>query len=53
MEHRPGPIQIGYTTHDYYTIVDTPKAPFDGIGSNQAGPWTGVLDYACELASGL
>ena len=46
-----GPIQIGYTTHDYYTIVDTPKAPFDGIGSNQAGPWTGVLDYACELAS--
>jgi hypothetical protein len=52
------PIQISSTSHIYYTLLDTPKAPFDGsaynedtpVIYNQAGPWVAVLDSACVWA---
>jgi len=34
-----------YTTHTYYTVLTTPQSPM-------AEPWSNVLDYACEWASG-
>lgn len=34
-----------YTEHIYYTLLSTPLAPM-------AQPWTGVLDLACNWASG-
>ena len=33
------------TYHSYYTLLATPQAPM-------AEPWTDVLDYACDWASG-
>ena len=37
---------IGNTgTHTYYTVITTPQAPMDE-------PWTEVLDYSCDWASG-
>ncbi|MFH1940756.1 MAG: hypothetical protein ABIL68_01535 [bacterium] len=32
--------------HKYYIVLDTPQAPM-------SEPWTGVLDYSCDWASGL
>lgn len=34
-----------YTTHTYYTLLSTPQAPM-------AEPWSSVLEYACDWASG-
>ena len=42
---------ISNTDHDFYALVDYPTAPFDG--SDQAGPWTEVLDYSYDWANGL
>jgi len=36
---------LGYSTHNYYTVLDTPVAPM-------SQPWTEVLDWSCEQASG-
>jgi hypothetical protein len=33
--------ELGYSTHKYYTVLDTPVAPMDE-------PWTEVLDYSCD-----
>ena len=33
---------IRNTDHDFYALADYPEAPFDGVGDNQAGPWTAV-----------
>ena len=54
----PATAIIGNTSHIYYTVVDAPKAPFDGsvysngtpVIYNQTGPWVAVLDSACAWA---
>lgn len=38
-------LSTNYTTHTYYTLLTTPQAPM-------AEPWSSVLDYACDWASG-
>lgn len=35
---------LGYSTHNYYTVLDTPVAPM-------SKPWTEVLDYSCDWAA--
>lgn len=43
------------TTHQIYTILDLPRAPWGQPGSVFPGfqvPWTDVLDWACAWASG-
>jgi hypothetical protein len=40
------PLWIGETgDHEYYTLLDEPQSPM-------TVPWTDVLDYACDWASG-
>jgi hypothetical protein len=38
------PINIANSSHEYYTVLDTPKAPM-------SEPWTEVLDYSCNWAT--
>ena len=39
------PYAMGSTNHSFYTLLAAPQAPL-------AEPWTDVLDYACNWASG-
>jgi hypothetical protein len=41
----PTPVDVGTTYHTVYTLLNTPQSPM-------TEPWTEVLDYACEWASG-
>ncbi len=38
-------LSTNYTTHTYYTLLTTPQVPM-------TEPWSSVLGYACEWASG-
>ncbi len=41
-----GPISIGTSgTHTYYTLLSTPQSPMEE-------PWTDVLEFSCDWASG-
>ena len=44
-ESQSPPKVLGYTDHDYYTVLANPQSPM-------STPWTEVLDYACDWASG-
>ena len=41
----PNPINFASTIHDYYVLLAAPQEPM-------AEPWTKVLEYACDWASG-
>jgi hypothetical protein len=38
------PFYMGSISHDYYTVLDTPRTPM-------TEPWTDVLNYACDWAN--
>lgn len=42
----------GTTRHRIYILLETPKAPWDQTPGSTGNPWTDVLDYACDWASG-
>ncbi|MDP2983675.1 MAG: hypothetical protein Q8O92_10150 [Candidatus Latescibacter sp.] len=46
------PIELGTTSHDYYTLLSAPDS-FYNYADNEAGiPWSDALDLACDWASG-
>ena len=49
-------IDLQTTHHRIYTVLEMPSAPWEprvDKASNIQVPWTEVLDYACEWASGV